>query len=265
MWEVRGAVRVRSEPGANLEEDRGCFPRRPGGPSQGPSGPWVWPALILFLVLAALGGPALASPFGTTYTAAAVNFPGSATATLDFDGLEEPLGSSGLLVGESSTPFATFELLEFSLRTADGNPFVGQQLSSTDPASVSITDLFWFGDPNPAAVLANSGFLWLTVDGVAQPLADLAGLGFVFGTHPLDASIPVLFVDNAVSTTFGFGTLGGSAFDAFAALVGPALAAQIDDVHFGVAAAPVVVPEPTTGLLVALGALVAGACGARRA
>jgi len=211
-------------------------------------------AFSLFsLFLLSLAAPALATPFGTTYTATAVNFPGSATATLEFDGLEEALGSSGLLVNESSTSFASFELLEFSLRTANSDPFVGQQLSPTTPASVSVSDLFWFGDPNPAGALADSAFLWLSIDGVAQPLSDLASAGFVFGTHPLDASIPVLLIDNPASTSFTFGTFGTSAFEAFAALVGPTLAAQIDDVHFGVAAAPIPIPEPGTGLLLLFG------------
>jgi hypothetical protein len=54
-----------------------------------------------------------------------------------------------------------------------------------------------------------------------------------------------------MSTTLGFDTFGESAFAAFSALVGSTLAAQIDDVHFGVAATPV--PEPGTGLLLACG------------
>ena len=63
----------------------------------------------------------------------------------------------------------------------------------------------------------------------------------------------MLLIDNPASTSFTFGTFGTSAFEAFAALVGPTLAAQIDDVHFGVAAAPVPVPEPGTGLLLQFG------------
>ena len=53
-------------------------------------------------------------------------------------------------------------------------------------ASVSVSDLFWFGNPTPAAALADSAFLWLTIDGTPQSLSDLANLGFVFGTHPVE-------------------------------------------------------------------------------
>jgi hypothetical protein len=180
-----------------------------------------------------------------------VNFPGSDSAVLEFDGLEEPLGSSGLVVGESSTTFVGFELLEFSLRTADGNAFVGQQLDALAVASVLVTDLHWFGDPNPVQALADSAFLWLTINGVPQALSDAGNLGFLFGTHPLYPSIPVLLIDNEATTTLGFDTFGESAFAAFSALVGPTLAAQIDDVHFGVAAAPV--PEPGTAALLITG------------
>jgi hypothetical protein len=63
---------------------------------------------------------------------------------------------------------------------------------------VSVSDLFWFGDPTPAAALAESAFLWLSIDGTPQALSDLANLGFVFGTHPLNPSIPVLLIDNIV-------------------------------------------------------------------
>lgn len=215
----------------------------------------VWP--LLFLATS----PAAASPFGTQYTASVSNLPGSDTAVLAFDGLEEPVGGSGLLVGENATSFAGFELLEFSLRTLDGNPFVGQQDDALAVASVSVLDLHWFGDPNPAQALADTAFLWLAIDGVAQPLADYGSFGFGFATHPFDPTIQVLLIDNLASTTFGFTTFGGSAFEAFAALVGPTGAAQIDAVHFGVAAVPI--PEPGTALLL-LGGL-AGVAVSRRA
>jgi hypothetical protein len=222
----------------------------------------VSPLASCFLLAAALSlfaGPAAASPFGTSYTASVTNMPGTDTAVLEFDGLEETLGSSGLVVGENSTPFLGFELIEFSLRTADGNPFVGQQVAAAAIASVRVTDLHWFGDPNPAQALPNSAFLWLTIDGEAQALSDFLGLGLFIAAHPLDASIPVLVLGNDPSDGFAFDTLGGSAHQAFAALVGPTLAAQIDDIHFGVSAVPI--PEPATGLLVLFGVL----CFARHA
>ena len=199
--------------------------------------------------------PAAASPYGTYYTASVVNLPGTASALLYFDGLDEVLGSSGLVVGEGSTSLPGFELVEFWLRTEDGNPFVGQQVAPLGAASVSVPDLHWFGDPTPVQTLANSAFLWLTVDGIAQPLSDFGGLGLVFGAHPFDPGIPVLFIDNEASTALGFDTTPSSAFEAFALLVGPTLAAQIDGVNLGVAAAPVVIPEPGTGVLLGLGLL----------
>jgi hypothetical protein len=222
-----------------------------------------FPFLLLASSLWLLAGPAAASPFGTSYTASVTNLPGTDTAVLEFDGLEEALGSSGLVVGETSTPFIDFELIEISLRTADGNPFVGQLVDAEAIASLLVTDLHWFGDPTPAAALADSLFLWLTIDGDAQALSDFGDAGLVFGTHPLDPSIPVLLIDNQTTIEFGFSTFGASVFEAFAALVGPTHAAQIDDVHFGVAAAPI--PEPGTGLLLAVGLFCFGARRSRAA
>jgi hypothetical protein len=213
----------------------------------------------LTVALWLFAGPAGASPFGTSYTASATNFPGTDTAVLEFDGLEETLGSSGLVVGETSTTFVDFELIEFSLRTGDGNPFVGQQVAPLDVASLLASDLRWFGDPTPVGALADSAFLWLAIDGEAQALSDFADLGLLFGTHPLNSSIPVWLIDNPATVEFGFDTFGESVSVAFAALVGPTLAAQIDEVHFGVAAAPI--PEPGTGLLLLCGLVLC--CGAR--
>jgi hypothetical protein len=204
-------------------------------------------SLAIGCSLAAESGEA--SPFGTSYTASAVNFPGTDTAVLEFDGLDEALGSSGLIVGETSTSFVGFELLEFSLRTANGNALVGQQLDALATASVLVTDLHYFGDPTPLQALADSTFLWLTIDGVPQALSDSLGLGLVFAMHPLYPSIPVLLIDNEATTEFGI--FAASALGVFSALVGPTLAAEIDDVHFGVAAAPV--PEPGTAWLLVCG------------
>jgi hypothetical protein len=209
--------------------------------------------LLALLVLAlALGAslPAAASPYGTTYTASASNFPGTDSALLAFDGLAEVLGLSGLVVDESSTTLGSIELIEFSLSTADGNPFVGQQDDPLGLASVSVTGLHWFGNATPAGTIADSGFLYLTIDGVPQTMTDVLGQGLVFGTHPLDPSIQVLLIPNTAGTVFLYNTIGAPLLDAFAALVGPTLAAQIDDVHFGAAAMPV--PEPSASILVLL-------------
>jgi hypothetical protein len=86
---------------------------------------------------------------------------------------------------------------------------------------------------------------------VAQALSDLSGLELGIGTHPLYPSIPVLLLDNEATTVLGFDTFGASALEAFAALVGPELGAQIDGVHFGVATVPV--PEPGTAALLIAG------------
>lgn len=204
-------------------------------------------------LLGLLATPAAASPFGTQYSATVTNLPGTATATLSFDGLEEPLGSSGLVVGETATSFDGFELVEFSLRTADGESFVGQQGAPTDPASVLVTDLHWLGDPTPASALARSAFLWLSIDGQAQALSDVLGRGLAFGTHPLDPSIPVVFIENGSSALLAFDTSARSAAEAFAALVGPTLAEEIDDLHFGMAVT--LMPEPAAGLALGFGLL----------
>lgn len=231
-------------------------------PSRCTRHPGRWLLVPLWIALGSwVAAPAWASPFGTQYTASVSNFPGSDTAVLSFDGLEEPLGTSGLIVGENATPYVDFELLEFSLATANGQPFVGQQVDPLAVASVSVLDLHWFGDPNPVQALSDGAFLWLAIDGVAQPLSDPGGFGFGFSTHPFDPSIPIVVIDNLASTTLGFDTFGVSALEAFAALVGPTLAGQIDSVHFGVAAAPI--PEPGTAVLVFGG--LAGLAAARRA
>jgi hypothetical protein len=201
---------------------------------------------------------ASATPFGTSYQASVSNLPGSDMATLSFDGLEEAVGSSGLLVNETTHTLGGVELLEFAVRSADGNPFVGQQDDGAAVASVGVTGLQWFGDPTPAAMVANSAFLYLTVDGVPQAMADNLGLGLNFATHPLDPSIQILLIDNEPGTNFTFDSFGGPLVDAFAALVGAATAAQVNDLHLGVAAVPI--PEPTTGLLIGGGLLLTGIC-----
>lgn len=238
------------------------------------SQPFAWSATRIralavsgvFALLAVVASPTRAaesSPFGTSYTATATNLPGNATVPLTFDGLPKPLGSSGLVVRERSTSFGAYQLLEFSLRTADGDGFVGQQSDPMAPASVSVANLQWAPasvdpenpeEPTPARAEADSGFLWLSIDGEAQALSDVAGLGLRFGTHPLDASIPIVYIDNAATTQLGFDTFGETTFATFTALVGAILAPQIDAIHLGVAAAPV--PEPGVGF-----ALIAGCAG----
>ena len=220
-------------------------------------------ALALFAIVASPTQAAESSPFGTIYTATATNLPGNATVPLTFDGLPKPLGGSGLVVREKATSFGAHQLLEFSLRTADGDGFVGQQSDPMAPASVSVANLQWAPasvdpenpeEPTPARAEADSGFLWLSIDGEAQALSDVAGLGLRFGTHPLDASIPIVYIDNAATTQLGFDTFGETTFATFTALVGATLAPQIDAIHLGVAAAPV--PEPGVGF-----ALIAGCAG----
>ena len=211
------------------------------------------PLHALLLAATLLGAiPASASPFGTTYTANVSNLPGSDTTILFFDGLEEVVGTSGLLANESATTLGDVELLEFALRTADGNPFLGQQDDALAMASASVTGLHWFGDPTLAVMVADSAFLYLTIDGAPQALSDVLDLGLSFGTHPLDPGIPIVFIDNEAGTDFVFDSFGVPLSQAFAALVSPETAAQIDDLHLGVAA---VVPEPGTGVLLAGGLL----------
>ena len=207
--------------------------------------------LLAAALLAAI--PASSSPFGTAYTANVSNLPGSESAMLLFDGLEEAVGSSGLLVNETATTLGSVELLEFSLSTADGNPFLGQQDDALAVASVSVTGLHWFGVPTPAVMVANSAFLYLTIDGVPQALSDVMGLGLSFSTHPLDPGIPIVLIDNEPGTSFVFDSFDTSLAEAFAALVDPATAALIDDLHLGVAAVPI--PEPGAGTLLAGGLL----------
>ena len=125
---------------------------------------------------------------------------------LDFDHLE--LGFAGAAVA------AVPGLRHIGPARPGGNPFVGQQAAPALLASVLVTDLHWFGDTNPAQALADSAFLWLTIDGVAQALSDVGGLGLAFGTHPLYPSIPVLLIDNEATTIFGFDTFGASALEA---------------------------------------------------
>ena len=79
---------------------------------------------IAAIVLLAEATPA-ASVFGTSYTGTVTNFPSSATASLAFDGLEEAVGASGLIVTEMGTMIGSMELVEFTLTTADGEPFPG--------------------------------------------------------------------------------------------------------------------------------------------
>jgi hypothetical protein len=148
-----------------------------------------------------------ASPLGTSYVAQVTNLPGDASSTLAFDGLESPLGSSGLRVREKTTSFGTYQLIEFSLKTADGEGFIGQQADPMAPASVSVSDLSWSvgsEDPTSARAESDSGFLWLSVDGEAQALSDFANLGLRFGNHPLDPSIPVVFIANSTNAALEF-------------------------------------------------------------
>jgi hypothetical protein len=202
-------------------------------------------ASSLFLLATAWASAASATPFGTSYLANVSNLPGDAAGiSLEFDGLEEAVGSSGLRVREQATGLGPVVLLEFSLRTADGAGFVGQQLDPGAVASVSVTGLHWFGDPTPAGMIADSAFLWLSIDGQPQAMSDPSGQGFVFGTHPLDPSLQVLFFENSAGTSFAFDTFGTSLSAVLGAVVDPALVGEIDQIHLAVGAAPI--PEPSS-------------------
>jgi hypothetical protein len=191
------------------------------------------------------------SVFGTSYTGTVANLPDSDSASLAFDGLPETVGTSGLIVSETATMIGGVELVEFTLTTGDGEPFVGQQNDPAATSNVEITDLHGFGDPTPMQALERSGFLVLTIDGTPQLMSDLGGHGLTFVPHPLDSQLQVLLIENE-TTSITMGTLGVSTFEVFSALVGSTDAALIDGVRLGVT---IGVPEPDPAL--AIPALVA--------
>lgn len=218
--------------------------------SQCPALTLVGSVLLALSILAA--PPAAATPFGTSYVADVSNLPGDATGiSVEFDGLPETVGGSGLIVNEQATTLGPVALLEFSLRTADGNGFVGQQGDPNAASIVSVSGLHWFGDPTPAGMVEDSAFVWLAIDGEPQAMSDLQSQGFVFGTHPLDPSLQVLFLENPAGSSFVFDTGAFSLTNLLGAVIDPSLVGEVDEIHLAVAAAPI--PEPSTGALLGIG------------
>jgi len=139
-------------------------------------------ALRLVAGLLALPVVALADPTGSVYTGTVQNLPGDGSGAVTFDSSFASVGASGSQVAEQSkafiasggsAPFDTDgELLEFSLRTLDGNGFVTQQ--SAGFSSFSIQNLSWNG--TPGQVRAQSYYLKFAINGALQPLFDCFGV-----------------------------------------------------------------------------------------
>jgi len=207
--------------------------------------------LVTLALVLGLVSPVLADPTGDEYQMTITNLPIDAgPVILTFGGIEENVGgANGLLVAEMSTPLPDSELLEWSLRPADGGPLSDNLFSA---AQISVDDVDWPGG-EVCQYVGNSLFLYFTIDGAPQAMSDPNGFGWVFGPHPTDPAIQAWF-GPFPPTVVTCSPQGGLSF-AFGPELGfgtllPRLgldANTINDAHFGfeVTHAPVPV-EPST-------------------
>jgi hypothetical protein len=242
---------------------------------------WLGIAIAVWLGIAPIA--VWGDPFGSQYTAEVENLPGTDSAVLAFDGVEEAVGVAGVRIGEQVTPLGGGDLVEFSIRTADGEPFVGQQVDSFAPSVARIRDLVWLPEEEAGVILPDTVYFFLTIDGVPEPLSDALGIFALvefqpqFGIHPLDPALPVYFSPNLVESTalveFDTAPLLGDTMSlgpALAAFVGLDRAALVDGIHIGfvvVHDAPVAdsdgdgVPDDEDGCPTDPGKIAPGECG----
>jgi hypothetical protein len=204
-------------------------------------------SLFAVLLVAAIAESAQANPFGSDYVVTIGNLPGDASAVVGFDGLPEAVGASGATVRERATELGPITYVEITVRTANGDPFLGQQADPFAPVIGQIGDLIWPVPGVPAEIRPASAFAYLSADGESLPLVDNLGLGLPLAAHPLDFETPVVHIDNVgVSTElvfFGSESFGldppPSLAEIFAALLSEADAARANGITIGFAAAPV--------------------------
>lgn len=198
------------------------------------------------VLVAALAAAAHANPFGNDYSVSIANLPSDGSTVVGFDGLPEAVGASGAMVTERMTELGATTYVEISVRTADGEPFLGQQTDGSAPVSAAVADLFWLPLGEPAALFPATAYAYLSADGEALPLADNLALGLPLAAHPLDFTTPVVYIDNIQASTelvsFGSSSFGldppPTLAEIFAALLAATDAARVDAITFGFAAAP---------------------------
>lgn len=201
---------------------------------------------LAVLLIATVAVSAQANPFGTDYVVTVDNLPGDGSAMVGFDGLPEAVGASGATVRERVTELGPITYVEITLRTEDGEPFLGQQNDEFAPVAGEIGDLIWPAPGVPAELLPGTAFAYLSADGEALPLVDNFALGLPLAAHPLDFETPVVHINNIEASTelliFGSNSFGlhppPSLTELFAALLSEEDAARVDSITFGFAAAP---------------------------
>jgi PEP-CTERM motif len=223
-------------------------------------------ALCAVAAILAIGNSAFADPTGITYTVSTVNLPGTGGGPVVWNnmpsyqsvpgtGTGSKLGV-GLDVDEMVTPLGNnMELLEWWVKTSNGGGIVPQQADSAQPAAIFFTDLSWPNMP-PGTIVANSGFVYFTVNGEYQPMQSLDP-GIVLIPHPLGTVPQVIALgnDELPATAFGVDTNAlapGTPLSTvlFAAGLGGVIN-TINDAHIGVVVQHV--PEPSTIVLCGLG------------
>jgi hypothetical protein len=224
-------------------------------------------ALCAAAAILAIGSSAFADPTGITYTVSTVNSPGTGSGPVVWDnmpsyqyvpgtGTGSALGE-GLEVDEMVTPIEPGkELLEWWVRTVNGGGIVPQQQDPTAPSGIFFTDLAWPNMP-PGMLVEDTAFIYFTVNGVPQPMADVGSFGLVFFPHPLHDEIQVLALgnDELPATAFGIDTNAlapGLTLGQVLTFVGVGPQLQnVNDVHLGVVVMHI--PEPSTMVLGGLG------------
>ena len=207
--------------------------------------------LLAAVLVAAIAASAHANPLGSSYTVTIANLPDSDSAVIYFDGLPETVGASGATVTEKVIDLGPTTYVEITVRTANGEAFLGQQANGAAPASVELGNLIWTEPGAPAVLLESTTYAYLSANGVPLALVDNLGLGLALATHPLDFETPVVYIDNINASTelttalltFGSNSFGvdppPSLAEVFAALLSEADAVRVNGITFGFAAAPV--------------------------
>jgi hypothetical protein len=224
-------------------------------------------SMIAVLAVASTAGAGIIP--GSQYTVASLGgFPGAlaGTQTVTFDGKAETINSGKLTINEKqfADPISSQkQWLEFTIQSTNG-----AAIATPDVWNIRLNDLKFANGASYDAVPGQSLYMYFTINGTPVNISNphFTTPTATIAAHPTDAAINVNYFMN----TAGNADSGETTTQFFARVMQPMIFNGVDftkvnGVVFGVAyTSSLLVPEPSTSLMMTFGAAGLGAFWIRR-